>query len=395
MGKRRLDGRFLAAQLDRPPEREAFHWDTGCPGLGVRIKPTGVVSFIFQYRNPAGQSRRLTIGRYVPKAFGVEEARKVAADLFAQVRAGADPAEERYRLGEGVTWGGLVAEYLHRQGKHLKALDDRRRILGYLKRWDNRPARGITRADIVRELMNITDNRGPTQANRIGAAISVVCRFGVRSGLLEVNPAVDLPRNPEKPRDRALTAREITLLGRRLWQSGANSSLALLLILATGQRPGEVRAARWDEIEGGVWTIPGAKTKTGRESVVPLSDFARRILDRIPHRRGFIFGRKGLSQSAMRQALLRYTGDIAQVTPHDLRRSAATVMGELGIEEDLIDRILNHVVKSAVSRTYNRHDYTPQKRQALEILGSRLMDLILGEPAAIVPLKITKGGPAA
>ena len=131
----------------------------------------------------------------------------------------------------------------------------------------------------------------------------------------------------------------------------------------TAQRGSEVQHMRWDEIHGGVWTIPAERSKNKREHRVPLSALALEILasvDRLEARL-FPYRPKPLG--------------VAGARGHDLRRTAASRMAELGVARVVLARILNHT-DASVTGIYDRHSYFPEMRAALERWAVEITHLI-------------------
>lgn len=191
---------------------------------------------------------------------------------------------------------------------------------------------------------------------------------------------------------------------RRLWASTTPTSpriepatrLALRLLLLTGARAGEVCGASWDEINTGTadWVIPGERTKNGREHRIPLSNAAMEIAHEaaalragprlLPAR-----GDEGhVTPSGVLQAVQRILGD--GVTVHDIRRSVATGLQRLGIRLEVTEAVLNHVsgTRAGVVGVYQRHDWSTEKRAALDAWARHILALAAGEAdgANVVPL---------
>ena len=163
----------------------------------------------------------------------------------------------------------------------------------------------------------------------------------------------------------------------------------LKLLLLTGCRLNEVAGMRRSEIEGGVWTIPGARTKNKRTHVVPLAQPAAALIENL---KGSDFlvtttGRTPVSGwSKIKVRLDKAMGDVPPWQLHDLRRTAATGMAELGIAPHIVEATLNHIsgAKAGVAGTYNRAAYAEQKRDALERWADHVERLVSGKTAAKV-----------
>jgi integrase len=175
---------------------------------------------------------------------------------------------------------------------------------------------------------------------------------------------------------------------------------ALWLVLATGCRIGELLSAEWKHVnsESGVWIIPAENSKNGKPHTVYLSDFALRYFRELraingnspwcfPNRLGDKHvcvktvtkqlgdrqrtgDTKPLSGRSLQTNALSLCG--GKWTPHDLRRTAATLMTALGVLPEVAEKCLNHTEESRVKRTYQRYNYDAEKREAWNLLGKRL-----------------------
>jgi integrase len=178
---------------------------------------------------------------------------------------------------------------------------------------------------------------------------------------------------------------------------------AIIKLLAlTGQRADEIASLRWPEIADDVITLPPERTKNKRLHRVPLSGPAIAILAQQPRRveadgrpRALVFGigQRGFSgwSSCMGRLNERIAGAGAALphwTAHDLRRTAATRMADLGVQPHIIEAILNHASghKAGVAGIYNRSTYEPEKRQALDLLADHVLAIVVGD-TKITPLR--------
>jgi integrase len=241
-------------------------------------------------------------------------------------------------------------------------------------------------------------------ANRVAALLSQMFRFGVERGILDGSPLIALPRpgGSEKKRTRILNEREIRHVWRKLRTPGITPllRLALKLILATAQRPGEIAGAARAEfdLENRLWTIPAERSKNGLPHPVPLSPLALRLLAHLRRLTGDtefilptrVWRQKGpapitvraLSQALRDQASL----GLPHFTPHDLRRTAASLMTASGVPRLHVEKVLNHTIDD-VAEIYDRHDYAAEKRGALETCGSAIGRILRKRPPVVVPLR--------
>ena len=221
-----------------------------------------------------------------------------------------------------------------------------------------------------------------------------------------------------------LSEAELILLFQKLPKAGlaTTSQLALLIQLATAARIGEVLAARWEHVDFERRNLTLAETKNGKRHEIWLSDFALCQLRRLQENTGLTLwlfpatqAKKGQPDFADHVCVKTVTkqvgdrqrpGDVpmsgrskevdalvlrgGKWTPHDLRRTAATTMAELGALPDVIEKCLNHAEVGKVKRIYQRAQYEGPMREAWKLLGSRLallQDMATGRATNVVPLQ--------
>jgi integrase len=388
------------------PQAERYEVWEGKTGFGVRVTPKGNKSFVYMYRF-GGKARRLTLGTY--PAMTLADAHKAHAEAQKMLEQGIDPGAitvaEREEQRKAPTVGDLAQEYLEKWAKPRKrSWREDNRILekDILPEWGRRKAREITRREIIRLLDGVLERGAPIMANRTLAVIRKMFNFAVSRDIVPVSPcmAVRAPAS-EKTRDRVLTQEEI----RALWQGleGAKmaegTKLALKLQLVTAQRKGEIISAAWEEVDlkEGWWTIPAEKSKNALPHRVPLSPLALELLQAAKALSGdspWMFpsprGSKHITPEAVDHALRRPGLEALGFTfvPHDLRRTAASLMTGMDIPRLVVSKLLNHVERG-VTAVYDRHSYDRQKRQALETWGRKLNGIIYGaeDEDNVIPLK--------
>jgi integrase len=244
----------------------------------------------------------------------------------------------------------------------------------------------LHRRDLTRCIDAIKDRGAATEANRVFEDMRAMIRWARGRGDLDQNLVEGMRRPAESvERDRVLSAEEIRIMwsgmiDAKMWES---TRRILRLCLVTGQRVGEIAGMVRDELDLGrrIWTIPASRSKNGREHGVPLSALALAIIqeqcgdvEALAARKGravppFIFpgpgGRAAVTAASLPKAVKRLENDgkvfgVDPFTPHDLRRTAATHMEEIGISPFVVGHVLNHIsiTKSSItSRVYARYDY--------------------------------------
>jgi integrase len=244
----------------------------------------------------------------------------------------------------------------------------------------------------------IAAKSGPIESNRVRSSLAAFFAWAIREGMLAANPAAGGSRAPERSRDRVLGDDEL----KAIWSATADDrdySAVVRLLMLTGCRAAEIGELRWSEVDGNRISLPGLRTKNGREHAVPLSPAARAIIEARPRRGEFVFGKnmdRPFTGWSVSKAELdaRLGTAVAHWTHHDLRRSFATKAADLGVQPHIIEAVLNHVSghKHGVAGVYNRSSYETQKRHALSAWADRLLAIVEGRPAApartvVVPLR--------
>jgi integrase len=377
-------------------------FDDALPGFGLRIREGGKRTWIVQYRVGAKQ-RRVTLG--TTATLDADKARKAAKTALSKTHLGRDPQAEKVeaRAQAAVTLGSVVDSYLERYAtKRLKpsTLADVKRYLrrhwGVLARLQ---AGKVTRADVAGRLSGIANESGVYAANRARAALSALYAWAIAEGLVDANPVVGARKAADEvARDRVLANEELSLIWRHAGEGDFGAILRLLIL--TGQRREEVAAMPWAEVDiaGATWRIAGERTKNARPHEVPLSQPALAILGaRIrSDGRELVFGsRKGpFSGWSKAKAALdaRMTAElghpVASWRLHDVRRTVATGLADLGVQPHVIEAVLNHISghKAGVAGVYNRATYGAEKRHALALWAEHVAALVEGRTSNIALL---------
>ena len=378
-------------------KKEAIAWDwglNGVSGFGVRLRAGGSRTFVFRYR--LGRQRTIKIGPV--GSISLKDARKRASRLALEVQAGKDPARAREtaKVEAASTVAILVEQYLdaHKaKWRPTTYVEYRRYLAKYAKPLHHLPIGAVTQRDVAVLLNAIANERGDPTANRFRASLRAFIQYVIQQGipLPQGNIASYTARRKEAPRDRVLKEDEL----RRIWLAAGDDGFgaALRLLILTGQRQMEIGALRWDEIQGDQIVLPAHRTKNRRAHLVPLSGAARDILDRLNRDIAHVFGGSadtgfwGWAQAKVR--LDARTGPLAHWTFHDIRRSVATYMAELGVQPHIVEAVLNHVSghKSGVAGVYNRAAYDKEKRAALSLWAEHITAIVENRAATVVPMR--------
>jgi integrase len=423
----------------KPGGIERVIFDDDLPGFAVKTLPSGRRVFIFQYRHGGrgGRLRRISIGEFrnppLVETDTVDGARRKAAEHRAAVLRGEDPfaalqvakaaeieavrreAEQRENP-DPKTVGDLAREYLARWAvKKRDGGSTDRRILekDVLPGIGHMPISAVARRDIVRLLDKIADRGAPIMANRTHALVRRLFNFGLARGLLTISPVVKIERNEETARNRHLSAKEIPAFLHGLETANCEPNIKALLrfMLITARRRSEALLINASEIDRsqGVWVLPGERTKNGKEFLLPLLPMALDTLDEIGAnpKSGYFFTSSRTGQPYQGRSIDHACRDLfiprqrnkrkgapkpplrsmESITPHDLRRSAATNMRAIGISREDVKLILGHTDTDVLGRHYDKYDGLQEKRRALQIWTSYLADLLSPKNDNVVDLQ--------
>jgi len=384
---------------------EIIYWDDTVSGLGLRIREGGSRTWIFQYKIGEKQ-RRLSLGSADADAISLDHARNGykdrdrqvpgAVQLHAMVKLGIDPAaqkaEARVRASE--TFEAIARKYLAFQKQRMKPRSyvEVERHIRHCKSLHGMPLGSVSQARVAKLLGDIAEKSGPVAANRVRATISAFYTWARGEGLTQENPAAFTNKRDEKDRDRVLSNDELRLIWNAL-PAGDFGDIVRLLAL-TAQRREEIGGLKWSEIGGDLISLPAERVKNGRAHTIPLATPARAILGRQRFaNRAHVFGRGqgGFSGWSRCKAALdkSIAAPLEPWTLHDLRRTAATRMADIGIQPHVIEAVLNHVSghKAGVAGIYNRASYEPEKRAALDRWAENLLAIVEGRESNVIALR--------
>jgi integrase len=423
----KLTKRFVESV--KPAADDQVMFDDELAGFGLRVLPTGVRSYLVQYRNSQGRSRRLTIGKHGKVT--ADGARKAALRVFDAVRAGKDPVAERRVFVDAPIVNDLLDRYIAEHVEKRNRPGTRREIKRLVERHlraqlGKHKVAAVTRQDVAKLHRNLSET--PRLANLVvsiaSKAFSLAEVWGMRVD--GSNPCRKIERNPEQHRERFLSAEELGRLGKTLrlaehkglpWSADESkpkakhlakienrrtvvprvTTAAIELLLYTGCRLSEVLNLRWDQVDFDIGTIRLAETKAGRPQTVTMNAPARQVLKAIvPEIDGspwVLPSRdrpmdRALTKDVMEKSWrrIRAVADISDVRLHDLRHTVGTYAGQSGANAFLVRDLLRHSDLSMTGRYVNRAD--DPVRTLSDQVGERIAAGLAGKKLAeVVRLK--------
>jgi integrase len=397
----KLTQKAVAALTLPTGKTDAIHFDESMPGFGFRLRrgAGGKVlrSWICQYRH-GGATRRLLLG--AGEVLGAEQARVMAKKALGRVANGEDPqASKLDRRGKDKhTLKATVADYLAMKQREVRArtyveqaryLTDKR----YFGPLHTLALDQITRKDVASRLNRISLDSSSIVAGRARAHLSALFSWALAHGLTEQNPVVGtLAPKGGQPRERVLSDSELASIWKACGDDDHGRCIRLLILL--GARRQEIGNIAWSEcdFERGVWVLPAARSKNGRAHTLPLLPAMLAIIKAVPRMAGrdALFGARanGFTGWSHGKPELDRRASVKNWTTHDIRRSVATKLADIGVLPHVIEQILNHQSghRAGPAGIYNRSSYEREVRAALALWHDHLRTLVAGGKRKVLVL---------
>ncbi len=419
----RLTKRFIDTLKPSTENKDEFFWDTGdgsVKGFGVRMKPSGSASYIVQYRNTEGRTRRMVVGK-----IGVlppEQARQQAIMKLQEVNKGADPSAERHAIRSSLTVSDLCDLYLKDAEGRIKASTlamDKSRIECHVKPLLGRMSVKSLRVEDI-EMMQTAIAAGKTAkkrkdsgrtgsqkggkgvAARTVGMFSTILEFARRRKLITENPARDVKKYADNKKRRFLSHEEIRALGVILHNANSDAMngkpplangtalAAIRALLLTGCRKNEILALPWNWLDLRAKCIRFEDTKSGAQ-LRPIGCAAIDTLTALPRPSSWVFpASRGdghfVGLAKVFQRICDKAG-IKDCSLHTLRHTFAAIAAEMGYSELTIAGLLGHSVAGVTAR------YAHVPDAALVSAADRISLIIAGlldgrtEEQKVIPMR--------
>ena len=409
MGNRRISKSTVDAS--HAAAKDVFVWDDKLTGFGLKVTPSGSKVYLYQYRlgGRGAKVRRYTIGKH--GKLTPDAARTIAEGLSLKVANGVDPQRQKVdeaRQAIDLAFDAYVDRFadgcLKAKWKASHEYAKSLLVTYAVPILRDKPLPHIKPKDIRAVLAPVKDKLAT--AHNLFSVIRRLFRWAVNEGDLEVSP-IDGMEPPEAPatRDVVLKDEELAVVWRASAALGYPFGPMVRLLALTGARREEVAGMEWSELNHSAqeWHLPAARSKNDAAATWPLSSLAILELDALAKRSGKVSGwpRKGLvfsttgetSVSGFSRSKTRLDKLIAKEAAkakepitmqswrlHDLRRTLATGLQKLGVRFEVTEAVLNHVSgsKSGVAGIYQRHDWRPEKKVALQSWADHVASVLTG-----------------
>jgi len=424
--------------------------DGGCPGLYLVVQLSGEKSWAVRFRSPVERDARgkrkpkkLTLGPVADDGVACDgeptlghplnlaDARALATSELRKIRKGIDPAREHRAEKQAAraapsrvvddVFAEFMARHVRKKRKGVPIRESTRRKTGQLlglapdkgdlsswvactpnsgalAHWSGRDVDSITKRDVL-ELLDAMIARGaPVGANRTLSALKTAFGWAVKRDILRASPCdhIDAP-SAERSQERELSGSELVAIWRAADRVGYPYGRMIQVLMLTGQRLDEVLAAVRSEFDFGnrIWTLPGARTKNGREHRVPLSDEAIAILQGLPKiasKAGYLFTvagdvpvsnlsrrKRSLDTEALAE-LRKIDPEVSELVPwrqHHLRHTLKTWMQRARIPKDVRNAVQNHY-DGDMDELYGHYSFEKEKREALEKWAQHIVEIVDG-----------------
>ena len=366
-------------------EADVFLWDSDLTGFGLRLRRGSggkiIRNWTVGYRSH-GRQRRMIIGS--AEVLSPVQAREQARKLLASVALGEDPQAEKAgrRDRDELTFRYVAQQFVDTKGgvkpRSIWLLKTYLLNGPYLRPLHTIAVDKVSRGDISARLLAVQKANGAPTAVAVRSAVNNLFVWAMQMAYVDANPCIGAfrPQRAE-PRSRVLTDPELATI----WNGVSDNEFGRIirLLVLSGARRQEIGSLRWAELDfdRGTWTLPKERSKNRREHTLPITPAMRSILETVPQRVGheYLFGLKaGFTNWSLYKRVLDERLGLPSWSPHDIRRTVATRMADIGIAPHTIEEVLNHRSghRSGVAGVYNKSVYEREVRAAMALWSDHI-----------------------
>ncbi len=352
-------------------------------GLYIYVRPTGTKSWRQKYRFN-GKEKLLTHGKY--PLVSLVEARELRDKALRLLHEGVDPSLVKLgqKLSRANTFGVIAKEWHEKESINWKPSHSqkvwRQLESDILKHLRDSPIDSISPTELLSVLEKIEKRGALDIASRQRQRCEAIFRHAILTERASHNPATQLVgvmKTKRVEHRKALKLEELPEFLDQLERTSAHQvvKIATKILIHTFVRTGELRGAKWDEIDFDkqIWSIPAERMKMGREHLVPLSEEVVSLLKQVKDingQREYVFAspqrpKQPLSENAILNLIYRM-GYKGKATGHGFRATASSALNEMGHNPDAIERQLSHTEKNKVKAAYNRAEYFGERKKIME-----------------------------
>ena len=374
-----------------PGEKPRIVWDTKLTGFGIKVMPSGTLSFIVNYRADGGgrkaPNRRMTIGRH--GKISVAKARQKAQEILGEAAGGKDPSKTRQEKRAMPTLGDVFEAYMVSHPNRKASTNGHyRREMNYLKDWHNKPVDAITRTDVQERFNTISKEHGPYAANDTIGLLSRIYRAPCADNEALRNPVAlwraGGGRFNKKGRRKINPPADILPKWRKGFEAVRNTVIrdALYVGLYTGMRLSEVLWLKWSDIRDGELTV--AETKTGEPLQLPITRQLAAVFERRKYDNDtdWVFPNSKARSGHFEH--MKYIYPIiskvggAKFWFHALRNNFITIAErEVGLATSLTKRLVNHARPEDVTEGYAADWTLAQLLRGAQAVADRIDELMV------------------
>lgn len=379
----------------KPEARDRKLYDTG--GMYLLVKKNGSKYWRLKYR-VEGREKTLALGVYPDVS--LKDARLKRDDARKLIANGHDPSQIKKETKRAAkvkrfnAFENIAREWWDKQKENWTE-DHAYRVIDSLETdifpyLGNRPVSEITPQEVLETIRKVEGRGALNIAGRLMQRCSSIFRYAIQTGRARINPAGDLQgtlKTRKVKHQPSLPRSELPEFLNRLkkYDGLLQTRFALRLLALTFVRPGELRGARWEEIDfhKKEWRIPGERMKMRTEHIVPLSKQALEVLEElkpITGRYDLVFPgerskHKPMSENTLLFALYRL-GYKDRATPHGFRATASSILNEQNFNPDAIERQLAHQERNKVRGAYTHHaEFLKERKKIMQWWADYLNDL--------------------